>query len=344
MDLLIVDIMMPGMSGLELLRHIKDISPDTEVILMTGNATVENVTEGLRAGAFDYILKPINYEILQFDISRVLEKQNMREKLMLQQVKMVELAKMTAVGQLGAGVAHEMNQPLMAMSAYLESLLLDPAVLTNSEFKEKLLKIKDQFTRMGTIVKRMHDYAGNRTTGFIMEDVNRPVHDGYYILKQQLKNHNITVHEKLSEGLPQVLMDRYQIQDIVINFLINALDAVDDRFHKEGGGEMTLISKKMATCEAVLVGIIDNGVPVKEGTEQDIFNPFFTTKQPGRGTGLGLSVSHGITKNHNGLLAFRKLSGERKIFYFVLPAKEGQCFLEEDAVLAKDIKEFLDSL
>lgn len=343
-DLVLSDVVMPKMNGIELVEKVKALCPGVEIILMTGHGTVQSAIEGLTAGAFDFILKPINFDALKFDIRRVFEKRSLAEKLQIQQAKMVQLAKLTAVGQLGAGVAHEMNQPLMAMSAYLESLLMDEFVLAHPVVKDKILKIKDQFTRLGTIVRRMHDYAGSRTAGFVMEAVNRPLHDGYYILKQQITNHGIVLKEELDADLPKVFMDRYQIQDIVINFLINAMDALDDRFHKADGGEMTLISKKLKNHEAVLVGVIDNGIPVGKGTEADIFNPFFTTKQPGKGTGLGLSVSHGIVQNHSGLISFQPLSRERKIFYFVLPVNKDQVLSEDDDGLVKDIKGFLGTL
>ncbi len=342
--LVIADVMMAEMSGVEMLKKLRNSGNDVEVILMTGHATVETAVEGLKEGAYDYILKPINFSALRYDIQRVLEKRDISAQLTLQQVKMVQLAKMTAVGQLGAGVAHEMNQPLMAMSAYLESLLMDPVTSAQPAFKKKILKIKDQFTRLGTIVKRMHDYSGSRTAGFVHEDVNRPIHDGYYILRQQLKDHNILIHEQLADGLPKVSMDRYQIQDIVINFLVNASDAIDDRFGRNEGGEMTLLSQQLKCSEAVFVGFIDNGIPVKTGTELNIFEPFFTTKHPGKGTGLGLSVSQGIIKNHRGLISFASLPGERKIFYFVIPLNAERNLSEADPVLAQDIKQLLSTL
>ena len=340
-DLVISDLVMPEMNGIEVLKRIKFVSPETDVILMTGHATVQTAVEGLKAGAVDYILKPVNFDALRHDIARALERRGLSEKLKLQQAKMVQLAKLTAVGQLGAGVAHEMNQPLMAMSAYLESLLMDDTIRKNPEVQARILKIKDQFTRLGTIVKRMHEYAGARTGGFVLEDPMRPVHDGYFILRQQLKNHNIIVRERIAEKLPKVFMDRYQIQDIVINFLINANDAVEERFNRAEGGEITLLTDRLKNVEAVLIGVIDNGIPVKKGTDQDIFNPFFTTKQPGKGTGLGLSVSHGIAQNHRGLISFAPLPGDRKIFYIVLPINKDQTLQTEDAVLAADIKAFL---
>ena len=115
--------------------------------------------------------KPIEFDELTLNLKRALEKQKLRldlaqytkdleeahQKLKTQQVQLLQAAKLTAVGELGAGVAHEMNQPLMAMSTHMESLLMNDVVLEHQPLKEKLTKIKDQFVRLGTIVKRMHD-------------------------------------------------------------------------------------------------------------------------------------------------------------------------------------------
>lgn len=339
----IVDIKMPGMDGIEVLERMKALDPDCEVFICTGHGGVETAVLALRKGAFDYVTKPIEFDELTLNIKRAFERQKMREQLKSQQAQIVQAAKLTAVGQLGAGVAHEMNQPLMAISAYMESVLMHKAVNENEPLKEKLVKLKDQLVRLGSIVKRMHEYAGNRHAQMTFEDANRPVQDGYFLFRQQLEDRNIRAGLNLEENLPKVYMDRYQVQDVVINFIVNARDAVEERFRQDGGSEMTLISRKLPGGQGILIGLIDNGIPVKPGTEQDLFNPFFTTKAPGKGTGLGLSVSYGIIKNHNGFISFAPLKGDRKIFYFTLPFEKEKP-MAGDSVIADQIKTLFDTL
>jgi signal transduction histidine kinase len=115
--------------------------------------------------------------------------------------------------------------------------------------------------------------------------------------------------------------------------LINARDAIDDAFAQKEGGHMHLFSKLLPEHKCVVSGLIDNGIPIKEGTETELLNPFFTTKPVGKGTGLGLSVCYNIVKNHNGLLSFTKISGGRKIFYFVLPVDKDRKLADESNLI-----------
>ena len=166
------------------------------------------------------------------------------------------------------------------------------------------------------LLKGCTTYSGSRSEGFIQEDVNRPVRDAVYLMGQQLKDHNIALSTNLEEGIGSVNLDRYKIQDVAINFLVNARDAVDERFNQNEGGTIQVITKKLTSAKGVLAGVIDNGIPVKSESEANLFDPFFTTKAPGKGTGLGLSVCYTIIKNHNGVIGFTTLKDGRKIFLF----------------------------
>ncbi len=318
-DLVISDIRMPGMDGVELLGKLKAASSDVEVIMLTGHGGMDSAIDALKKGAFDYMTKPVNFDELNISIDRALAARKSRRQLVAQQAQLVRAEKLTAVGELGAGVAHEMNQPLMAISTHLETLLMNETIAGDPALVIKITKIKDQFARLSTIVKRMHAYSGSRQEGFVQETINRPVLDGLFLFKQQFKDHNIALTVDLEEGIPPLFLDRYSLQDVVINYMVNARDALDEKFGQKDGGAVTVLSRKLESLQAVLVGLIDNGMPVKSGAEKSLFDPFFTTKPPGKGTGLGLSVSYNIIQAHNGVIDFTPLKNDRKIFYFVLP-------------------------
>src|SRR3989338_7227025 len=192
-EVIVTDIKMPGMDGIELLEKIKAVSAEAEIIMLTGHGGIETAISSLKKGAFDYMTKPVDFDELSLNIKRALENQKLRQQVKTQQAQLLQAAKLTAVGELGAGVAHEMNQPLMAISTHMESLLMNKDIISHPALKEKIIKIKDQFVRLGTIVKRIHDYSGSRKEGFIEGDVNRPITDGVFLLGQQLKDHNIAV-------------------------------------------------------------------------------------------------------------------------------------------------------
>ncbi|MBF0503587.1 MAG: response regulator [Candidatus Omnitrophica bacterium] len=343
-DVIISDISMPGgMDGLELLEKIKNMSPETQVILLTGYGDIKSAISALKKGASDYLIKPVNFDALLLNISRALENQKIYRQLKTQEVQLLRAAKLTAMGELSAGVAHEMNQPLMAISSHIEGLLLQDEFTQNLILKNKMIKIKDQFVRLGTIVKRMHEYSGQRIGGFAEGDVKRPISDGIFLLTQQFKDHNINVILELEENLPALYIDRYQIQDVVVNFLVNARDAVDEKFNQQEGGQIRVLARKMKDFPAILAGIIDNGIAVKSGSEENLFDPFFTTKAPGKGTGLGLSVSSTIIRNHKGTIGFVSLKNERKFFYFAL-ALDRDKDLNNDAAFHKALIEELGIL
>ena len=289
-DIVLLDIKMPGIDGIEVLERIKKIPNTAEVFIMTGHGGLETAIQAMRNGAFDYMTKPIDYDELEINLKRALEKKVLRQqldtyvhdiedanrKLKTQGAQLLQAAKLTAVGELGAGVAHEMNQPLMAIASHLEILLMNPTIASDQKINEKILKVKDQFARLGTIVKRMHEYSSGRTGTYLSETVNRPVQDAIYLFAQQLKDHNIEISSNLPEDLPKLYIDRYQIQDVIINFLINARDAINDKFSQKVGGTMHVFSTFLSEHQCVVAGLIDNGIPIKEGTETEILNPFFT--------------------------------------------------------------------
>ena len=105
----------------------------------------------------------------------------------------------------------------------------------------------------------------------------------------------------------------------MINLLVNARDAVDEKYEEKEGGEITVVSGQMKKSTVVYVGILDNGSDIVKDTETELFNPFFTTKSVGKGTGLGLSLCHTIIKDHQGVISFATLKDGSKLFYFVLP-------------------------
>lgn len=355
-DVVLLDIKMPGIDGIQVLEKMKETPNLTEVFIMTGHGGLETAIQAIRIGAFDYLTKPIDYDELEINIKRALEKQKLRQqldsyvhdleaahrKLKIQGTQLLQAAKLTAVGELGAGVAHEMNQPLMSISTQIETLLMNPAISSDAKLNEKIKKIKDQFVRLGTIVKRMHEYSSGRSGTYMNESVNRPVRDGFYLFDQQLKDHNIQVSLNLQEDLPKIHIDRYQIQDVVMNFLVNARDAIDDVYKQEEGGKIEILSMPSSKHNCILVGITDNGQKIDEKAKEDLFNPFFTTKEPGKGTGLGLSVCYNIIKNHNGLIGFETINKDKKAFYFVLPTKKDRNLADEENLLndiTRELKE-----
>jgi len=202
-----------------------------------------------------------------------LEKAN--EKIKSSQCQLAHASKLAAMGEMGAGVAHELNQPLMAISTHLETVLLNQTISSDEKLLQKLSKVKDQFSRLKTIVQRLSNHSKARDEQVHLADINAPIQDSLFLFQQQLKDHNIDLILELNEDLPLIYIDRFQIQDIVINFLVNARDAIDEVYHHEPGGKIKLFSNLLKNLKCIAIGVIDNGTSIDVKTAKKIFRPFF---------------------------------------------------------------------
>ncbi|MBF0253437.1 MAG: CBS domain-containing protein [Candidatus Omnitrophica bacterium] len=247
------------------------------------------------------------------------ELESTNEVLKRFQIQIARAAKMSAMGEMGSGIVHEINQPLMAISSYLEVILLSPVVQGDEKLKDKLNKIKQHFTRLSSVVKRMGDYSKVRQEQYRKDKISVPAKEAVHLFTQQFKDHNIELELNIDENIPEVSIDEHQVQDIIINFMVNARDAVNEAFNQKEGGKVTVFTKFLKEDGVVAVGVKDNGIPILKGTEDKLFNSFFTTKGPEKGTGLGLAVSSDIAAKHKGWISFVSNEGENKIFYFALP-------------------------
>jgi C4-dicarboxylate-specific signal transduction histidine kinase len=230
------------------------------------------------------------------------------------QAQLIQASKMAAMGQFGAGVAHELNQPLAGISGYTDLLLLK--LDADSAEHRYAKKIEDQCTRMTKIVSNLRTFARQSKFEYSETDVNQPIDDALMLLGEQLRAHNIKLRRELRSGLPKVLADANQLEQVFLNLVSNAKDAMET----SGGGTLTIISRLSDTTNFVEVLVADTGVGMDAPTMGDIFNPFFTTKDVGKGTGLGLSISLGIVEDHGGRIEVHSIRGQGTVFRVSLPA------------------------
>jgi len=258
-------------------------------------------------------------------------------------IQMKQVSKMAALGEFSAAVVHALNQPLTAISAYIEGLLMADVIVYNRDLKNKVEKIKDQFIRLSLTVRRVSEYSKSRFEAKMKEDINISLKDSLFLFEQQLKDHNIELNLQIDESIPKIYIDRYQIQDVIINLLVNARDAIDDVYHQEVGGKIKVLSRVIKDEGAVIAGIVDNGKPISEGTEENIFKSFFTTKDPSRGTGLGLAVCKDVLKKHNGLIGLTKFEDKTKVFYFVLPVVQDKDLSSNEEEILKKVIDYFNA-
>jgi two-component system, NtrC family, sensor kinase len=247
---------------------------------------------------------------------------DMTRKLSEAQRQIYQSEKLAAVGQLAAGVAHEINNPLTGVLSYASFLL--KRAEDKPEFKADLDVIVRETKRCRQIVKGLLDFARQMPPEKQACDLTEIVERAAQIVQVQLLAHRVELRKQLRADLPRVNVDANQIQQVLVNFLLNANDAIGD-----GGGTITLVtdcasaeSSRADRPREVEIRLSDTGCGITAANIERIFDPFFSTKGR-KGTGLGLAVAWGIIEKHNGRIEVQSEVGKGTTFRVLLPIPEG---------------------
>lgn len=228
------------------------------------------------------------------------ERRQAAAELARQREALRQSEKLSAMGALLAGVAHELNNPLailMGRAALLEDKVQDPALRADTE------KIRNAAERCGRIVRTFLSMARRRPPEHRAASLNDVVEGAVDLLGYNLRTAGVRVNTQLDSALPQVEMDADQIGQVVLNLIVNAEHALQSR-----AGERSIDIRTRAEEDLIVLRVSDNGPGVPEDLRERIFDPFFTTKSEGTGTGIGLSVSRAIAREHGGELLLENLS------------------------------------
>ena len=225
--------------------------------------------------------------------------------------RIMESERLALIGQLAAGVAHELNNPLQGIVAY-SHLLLEKMPSADPR-RDSIQKIVAQANRCTDIVRGLLDFSRQRKPQKKLYNVNLILQESIFWVEKQALFHNVQITKHIAENLPQTVVDPSQIQQVFINIIINAAEAM------EGSGRLTLATRLDSDGEFIAVEFTDNGCGINKEDLDNIFDPFFTTKEVGHGTGLGLAISYGIVKEHNGTLSVESEVGKGTTFIVRLP-------------------------
>jgi two-component system, NtrC family, sensor kinase len=228
--------------------------------------------------------------------------------------------KLSSIGLLAAGVAHEINTPLTGVSSYTQMLL---GMLADTDPKHALLqKIRRQTDRATGIVNNLLNFSRTGgVTDFVEVDLNRVLEDTLQLLEPQFRQSRVEIARAYAEELPRVHGNAGKLQQVFTNLLLNARDAIPD------GGRITLRTSS-DDRDLVNVEVLDTGIGIAPENVARIYDPFFTTKGVGRGTGLGLAVSYGIVQEHSGHIAVESAPGRGTTFRITLPTSAARTRLQ----------------
>jgi two-component system, NtrC family, sensor kinase len=229
--------------------------------------------------------------------------------------RLIQAAKLAAVGEMAAGIAHELNNPLTTVSGFTELTLEE--LPSDSQQHADLELVLREAHRARDVVRRLLDFARQSERVRARSDMNEIVTDVLELVNHLLHTSGIQMFTDLPDGLPRILVDRNQIKQVILNLIHNALHAMPD------GGELhiTTLRRSHDNHDWLTINVTDTGTGISPENLERIFEPFFTTRAKGGGTGLGLSVSYGIVAEHSGFIEAESKVGKGSIFSVWLPVE-----------------------
>jgi two-component system NtrC family sensor kinase len=237
------------------------------------------------------------------------------EELVAMQARVAQSERLASLGMLAAGVAHEVNNPLGGILA-LTGLTVED-MRQDDPNRENLEEVIRQTERCRDIVKGLLEFSRQSKGNIEPVDFNKVLQDTLSLVETQAIFHNIEVVWNLDPELPRVMADRSQFQQVFMNILMNAVQAMNER------GAITVVTRRSASGNSVEVAISDTGQGIPPGQIDRIFDPFFTTKASGHGTGLGLSIAYGIVTTHRGTISVESEPGKGSTFTIRMPVATG---------------------
>jgi len=361
--IVITDINMPEMNGLVLLDKIKSLNLPAPTIVLSAYGDMQNIRSAMNRGAFDFLNKPIDFEDLEITIQRALdhlkESQENQQKLQQAQTQLIQSEKMSTLGELVAGVAHEINNPVGFLTGNItiaEDYFTEIVELLNlyeekfpdpgAEIIHKMQEIdldamKEDIPELISSMREGTDRILSLSTSlrtFSRSDISAKssfnIHDGIdstlRILKHRLKANEFRpdIHIiKVYGDLPTVECYPGQLNQVFMNIFANGIDALDQSSMGQSYEEIlenpktiTIRTEVKPENGTVIIGIRDNGSGIPENVKEHIFEYLFTTKPVGKGTGLGLSISYQIiVEKHSGQISCVSELGEGTEFIIEIP-------------------------
>jgi signal transduction histidine kinase len=311
-DLVLSDYMMPRFTGLQALELLKASGKDIPFILISGSAADDVAVSAMRAGAQDFFTKG-SLALLVSAIRRELREAERRAVARAQREQLYQHEKLAALGTLMAGIAHELNNPLAVIMSQASLL---QAALEGDPRRRRADSILSAVNSCSRIVKNFLALARHEPPQRVAVSVNDIVHAALDLVGYGLRTDAVEVVLDLADPLPPVEGDPQQLETVVINLVSNAHYAL----RSCTGKRKVTIRTRVDTAEGrVLLFISDNGSGIPPDIRRRIFDPFFTTKPPGQGTGLGLSLCHGIISSHEGTIAVTDNQERGTTFLITLP-------------------------
>ena len=249
-------------------------------------------------------------------VERMRAAQSFRQREAELRGRLTHLTRVSTMGEMASNIAHEVNQPLTAIATYTQACtrMLNAGTTNTGELLGILKRVTDEALRAGGIIHHLQDLARRRGSTRTVCDVNELVRDLEHLAAVDTRLHNVRLELQLSDSLPMVLADRIQIQQVVLNLIRNGIDAMTDC---DPENRDLVVRTAMLDEDMVEISVADTGCGLPENCEEELFQPFFTTKNDGMG--MGLSVSWSIVTSHGGQMWFTRNEDRGATFFLSIP-------------------------
>jgi two-component system sensor kinase FixL len=231
--------------------------------------------------------------------------------------RLAHVARLSTLGEMATGIAHEINQPLAAVATYAQacSRMIRSRVSDDVELLDTLDRISHEALRAGAIINKLKDLVRRRQSHQIGCDINSLVQDVAGLARVDAQHHGLDLRLELADGLPLIVADPVQVQQVILNLIRNGIEAMEGC-----DAECVLWLRTRAAGEEVVCSVVDCGVGLDEEQEEELFTPFYTTKESGMG--MGLSISRTIVHAHGGKLWFERNADRGMTFHCSFPREE----------------------
>lgn len=328
--IVLTDIKMPGMDGIELLRIIKEENPDTEVIMITGHGEMDLAIESLKLEATDFVTKPINDEVLGIALKRAHERITMRRQLReytenLEDLvkektkKLIEAEKLAAVGQTIAGLSHTIKNIAGALKGGIYVLGKGIELDNKKYLHQGWEMVKGNVDKIKNLSMDLLDYAKTTDITFQLCDPNKPAKEVGNLMMPNAKEQGIDLKMDLADDLTPFYFDPEGIHRCLLNLVTNAIDACID--HEPWNRKKEIVLKTVkADGWGVEYQVADNCCGMAEEVRGKIFQSFYSTKGP-RGAGIGLMITKKTVDDHEGIIEVESEETKGSTFTIKLPEK-----------------------
>ncbi len=243
------------------------------------------------------------------------------------QSQLVQSGKLASIGELAAGVAHELNQPLMVIrgNAQLVKRFISKGNYAIDDLLKQMEPIERNTKRMMNIINHLRSFSRQSKSEYYALNINQVIKESFLMVGEQLRLRNIEIIKTLDPALPKIMGDTNQLEQVFLNLITNARDAIaekeDDEKQNEHNADSIEIITKASESNKNMIEILfkDSGNGIHDSVQNSVFDPFFTTKEVGKGTGLGLSISYGIIRDHNGQIKIAETGPQGTTFQVNLP-------------------------